>query len=309
MTQPSSSFDAKVVVLGALAIVTIWFIAIVWRLLAKRRALGEDVRPTPALLGVGFITNFFDTLGIGSFATTTAIVRQWRLSPDDRLPGTLNLGHAIPVIAQAFIYTRLISVDATTLISMIVAAAAGAHFGAGIVSRWSKRSIQLGMGCALLAAATLMLLSQLQLMPGGGDLLGISGLRLAIGLAGNFAIGAFMTVGIGNYAPDLILVSLLGMNPTAAFPIMMGSGAFLMPVGALRFARAERVDWKAALGFTLGGVPAVLLAAFLVKSLPLGAVRWLVIAVVVYTSVTMLRSALAPGATDAAPLASPEVGD
>jgi uncharacterized membrane protein YfcA len=292
VTAPTSSFDPKVALLGALVIVTVWFIVMAWRILVRRRAAGVDVRPTPALLGVGFVTNFFDTLGIGSFATTTAIVRQWRLSRDDLLPGTLNLGHAIPVIAQAFIYTRLISVDATTLLTMILAAVAGAYFGAGIVSRWSKRSIQLGMGGALLAAATLMLFSQLQLMPGGGDLLGVSGVRLALGLAGNFAIGALMTVGIGNYAPCLILVSLLGMNPTAAFPIMMGSGAFLMPVGALRFARADKVDWRAALGFTLGGIPAVLLAAFLVKSLPLGAVRWLVIVVVVYTSVTMLRAAL-----------------
>lgn len=294
---PSSPLDPKAVLLAAMVGVTVWFIAMTWRTLVRRGVTASDVKPTPALLGVGFITNFFDTLGIGSFATTTALVRQWRLMRDDLLPGTLNHGHALPVMAQAFIYTRLISVDATTLLSMIIAAAAGAHFGAGIVSRWSKRSIQIGLGGALLAAATLMLLAQLKLMPGGGELLGMRGLRLALGLAGNFAIGALMTVGVGNYAPCLILVSLLGMNPTAAFPIMMGSGAFLQPVGALRFARADRIDWRAACGFTLGGLPAVFLAAFLVKSLPLGAVRWLVIAVVVYTSVTMLRAALSTRAT------------
>jgi uncharacterized membrane protein YfcA len=91
----------------------------------------------------------------------------------------------------------------------------------------------------------------------------------------------------------MILVSLLGMNPTAAFPIMMGSCAFLMPVGSLRFIREESYHFRAALGLAIGGVPAVLLAALIVKSLPLWAVRWLVIAVVLYAAATLLRSAMA----------------
>ena len=293
---PSAWFDPKIALLTALSLVTVWFIVMLARIVAKRRAAGTDVKPTPALLAIGFVTNFFDTLGIGSFATTTTIVRQWRLTKDELLPGTLNMGHALPVIAQAFIYTRLVPVDPTTLVLMIIAAVLGSYVGAGFVSGWSRRSIQLGMGGALLAAATLMLLAQFKVMPGGGELLKLEGTRLALGLVGNFVLGTLMTVGIGLYAPCLILVSLLGMNPTAAFPIMMGSCAFLMPIGALRFARADKVDWKAALGFTLAGIPAVLLAAFIVKSLPLDAVRWLVIVVVVYTSVTMLRSGLSRSA-------------
>jgi len=303
MQQPpadSSALNPKVVLLSALTVVTLWFIVMMVRVVMQRRAEGRDVTPTPAFLGIGFITNFFDTLGIGSFATTTTIVRQWKLSSDELLPGTLNMGHALPVIAQAIIYTRLVPVDPTTLVLMIIAAVVGSYVGAGVVSGWSKRSIQLGMGGALLAAATLMLLSQLKLLPGGGELLKIEGTRLALGLAGNFILGTLMTVGIGLYAPCLILVSLLGMNPTAAFPIMMGSCAFLMPIGALRFARADKVDWRAALGFTLAGVPAVLLAAFLVKSLPLDAVRWLVIVVVVYTAVTMLKAGLSRAAAASA---------
>jgi uncharacterized membrane protein YfcA len=178
------------------------------------------------------------------------------------------------------------------LVLMIASAVAGSYFGAGVVCRWSRRTIQLGMGAALLAAATLMLLSQLKLLPGGGDLLKIEGARLALGLTGNFMLGALMTVGVGLYAPCLILVSLLGMNPTAAFPIMMGSCAFLMPVASTRFIKAEKYDPKAALGFLIGGIPAVLIAAFIVKSLPLGVVRWLVIVVVIYTATSMLRTAL-----------------
>jgi uncharacterized membrane protein YfcA len=148
------------------------------------------------------------------------------------------------------------------------------------------------MGIALLAAATLMLMTQLHLFPGGGEALGLRGARLGIGIAGNFLLGALMTLGIGLYAPCLILISLLGMAPTTAFPIMMGSCAFLMPVGSVRFIRSGSYSPRPAFGLAIGGVPAVLLAAFIVKSLPLAAVRWLVVAVVVYTATAMLRSAI-----------------
>jgi uncharacterized membrane protein YfcA len=284
--------DPKVALLAALAAFTIYFIIMLWGAIAKKRAAGEEVSPTPAFLGVGFVTNFFDTLGIGSFATTTTIYRQFKLLRDELLPGTLNVGHTLPVIAQAYIYTRIVPVESTTLVAMIAAAVVGSYLGAGVVTRWSRRNIQIGMGSALLGAATLMLLAQLKLLPGGGELIGVEGTRLVIAVAGNFILGALMSVGIGLYAPCLILVSLLGMSPTAAFPIMMGSCAFLMPVSSTKFASAGKYDPRAALGLLFGGIPAVLIAAFLVKSLPLNVVRWLVIVVVIYTAVNMLRAAM-----------------
>jgi uncharacterized membrane protein YfcA len=112
-----------------------------------------------------------------------------------------------------------------------------------------------------------------------------------LGLAGNFALGALMTLGIGLYAPCLILVSLLGMNPKAAFPIMMGSCAFLMPIGGIRFIRAGSYSLSAAVVMALSGIPAVLIAAYIVRSLPLTYVRWLVVIVVVWAATMMLRSA------------------
>lgn len=249
--------------------------------------------PTPLQIGLGAGTNFLDALGIGSFATTTAVFRLKRMVPDRIIPGTLNAGHTLPTIAQAFIYTSIIEVDILTLFSMIAASVVGAWLGAGVVARWPRRNVQIGMGCALLAAATLMFMTQLNLFPGGGDTLGVRGARLAVGVGGNFALGALMTLGIGLYAPCMILVSLLGMNPRAAFPIMMGSCAFLMPVGSLRFIRERSYSLRAALGLAIGGIPAVLVAAYIVRELPLYAVRWLVIVVVVYTAVTMLWSAFA----------------
>jgi uncharacterized membrane protein YfcA len=299
------------VLLAALSVTAIGFVAGWTRLIRATRhdpathsmPAGEAGNPGWVHLTIGAITNFFDTLGIGSFATTTTVYRLRKLVSDELIPGTLNVGHTLPTIAQALIYTTIIEVDMLTLILMIIAAVLGAWLGAGIVCRWSKRKVQIGMGCALLAAATLMFMTQLGLFPAGGDTLGVRGTKLAIALIGNFGLGALMTLGIGLYAPCMILVSLLGMNPRAAFPIMMSSCAFLMPVGGLRFVRERKYSLRASLGLALGGIPGVLLAAYIVKSLPLSVVRWLVIVVVVYAAVGLIYAGLkhrdsAPGIAD-----------
>jgi uncharacterized membrane protein YfcA len=255
-------------------------------------ATGEDSpRPTPLGLAIGFVTNFFDTLGIGSFAPTTAIFKLKGLVRDERIPGTLNVGHTAPTLTQALIFIAIVNVDVWTLSLMIAAAVLGSWFGAGVVSGWPRLYIQIGMGLALLVAATLFLFAIFGIAPGGGDALALSGPRLAIGLAVNFLLGALMEVGVGLYGPCLILVSLLGMNPQAAFPIMMGSCAFLMPIGSLKFVRSGRYSLRASLGLGIGGVPAVLIAALIVKSMPLQYLRWLVVVVVLYAALSMLRSA------------------
>jgi uncharacterized membrane protein YfcA len=273
--------------------------------LAVRSGPQRPQAPTALQTAIGFITNFFDTLGIGSFATTTSFYKLRKLVPDQVIPGTLNVGHTLPTIAQAFIYISIIQVDMLTLVLMIGAAVLGAWLGADIVAGWPRRKVQIGMGCALLAAAALMLSSQLGWTPGGGAALGLRAGKLALGLAGNFVLGALMSLGIGLYAPCLILISLLGMIPTAAFPIMMGSCAFLMPVGSATFVRKNSYALQAALGLALGGIPAVLIAAFIVKSLPLDYVRWLVVTVVVYTAASMLHSAYAERSKIPAAKASP----
>jgi uncharacterized membrane protein YfcA len=287
-------------VLLTLGYATVWAVAVVR---ARRREAGARSRvlPGPLELLIGFATDFLDTLGIGNFATTTAAFKLFGLVPDERIPGTLNAGHTIPVVVEALIYVAILKVDVATLILMIGAAVVGAWLGAGIVARLPRRAIQVGMGLALLVAAGLLLMTLFGVMTElNGDALALSGPRLLVAILANFALGALMTLGIGLYAPCMILVSLLGMNPTAAFPIMMGSCAFLMPVGSSRFILRGRYSLRAALGLALGGIPGVLLAAFLVKSLPLTYVRWLVVLVVVYAAVMMLRSARSAGATEAA---------
>lgn len=270
----------------ALGIFTIGFVWIWFQ--GKGRAPGV---PTLFELFLGFVTNFFDTLGIGSFAPTTAIFKFRHVVPDEKIPGTLNVGHSLPTLLEAFLFILIVQVNMLTLVLLIGSAVVGAWFGAGIVGAWPRRKVQIGMGIALLAAASFFLMTNLNLFPAGGAALILHNWRLAAGVAGSLLLGALMTLGIGLYAPCMILVSLLGMDPKAAFPIMMGSCAFLMPVASARFIRLDSYSPRPALGLALGGLPGVLIAALIFKSLDPTAVRWLVVVVVIYAAVTMLRSA------------------
>ncbi len=279
--------------LAVIALVALTYIGRWWGL-ERRRGPDPARRRVPRFsdLVVGFVTNFFDTLGIGCFAPTTAYFKLRARMPDDEIPGTLNTGHALPAMTEALIFIAIVSVDLITLMSMIAAAVLGAWLGVGVVSRLSRRAIQLGMGGALMCAALLFLASNLHWVPGGGDALELHGAVLVFAVGINFLLGALMMLGVGLFAPCLILVSLLGMSPLAAFPIMMGSCALLMPVGGARFVRSGRYNVSAAVGLAVGGIPGVLVAAYIVRSLPLLWLRWLVVIVVIYAAVQMLRSSI-----------------
>ena len=241
---------------------------------------------------IGFATNFFDTLGIGSFAPTVALNKFMKMGVRDKeLPGLLNVADTIPVMCEAVIFTTVIKVEPVTLISMLAAAALGSYLGAGVIAKMDEIKVQKVMGLALLITAILMLLKQLGLMPGGGDAIGLSGIKLVIGVVGNFILGALMSAGIGLYAPCMALVYFLGMNPQVAFPIMMGSCATLMPVGSVKFIKEGAYPRKAALIIALSGAVGVYIAAKFVSNLPMDVLTWLVIAVIFYTSASMLVAA------------------
>ncbi|MGQ0534298.1 MAG: TSUP family transporter [Caulobacteraceae bacterium] len=274
--------------LTALSAIALYFTTVLLRTAHRR----SELAPKPEAIGLGAVTNFFDTLGIGSFAPTTAYMKLRKMAPDSYFPAILNAGHALPTVAQALIFITLVQVDPVLLISCIVAACAGAFIGAPIVQRSPVRLVQGVVGAALLIAATLYALANLNLMPVGGEALTLPPALFAIAVAGHFVMGVLMMFGIGLYAPSLVLLSLLGLNPVAAFPIMMGSCAFLMPISSLNFVRSERIDLRIVLGIALGGIPAVLVAALVVKSLDLVTLRWLVVIVVLYAAALLLRSAL-----------------
>jgi uncharacterized membrane protein YfcA len=279
-----------VILLVSLAALALVFLASLIAVARRRHVL----RPNAEAIALGAVTNFFDTLGIGSFAPTTAWLKLRGLVPDGFIPATLNSGHALPTVVQALIFIHLVRVDPLLLVACIGAAVVGATLGAPLVVRLPVRIVQAIVGIAMLIAAVLYALSNLDLLPMGGTALALDGRSFALAVAVHFLLGALMTFGIGLYAPSLILLCLLGLDPIAAFPVMMGACAFLMPVSGLRFVRSERIDLRVVLGLLIGGVPAVLLAAYVVKSLPLATLRWGVVVVVLYAATLLLRAALRP---------------
>lgn len=291
-----------ILLLAALAGIGLAFTIV---MLQAARARGQTA-PTIESALLGAVTNFFDTLGIGSFAPTTAWIKFRRLVPDSFIPATLNVGHALPTIAQSAIFLVLLGVhvDPTLLVSCIIAAVAGGLLGAPIVLRAPVRLVQGVVGVALLVAASLYALSNLNMFPVGGTANALEGPALYLAVGAHFVMGALMAFGIGLYAPSLILLSLLGLDPRLAFPIMASACAFLMPATGFRFIAAERIDLRVVTGLAIGGVPAVLLAAFVVKSLPLVALRWGVVVVVLYAALLLLRAAIAPNKQQALPAAS-----
>jgi uncharacterized membrane protein YfcA len=273
-------------IIGVSAAVFGWiFLSDVYR---KRKNLSPA--PWAPLLFIGFLTDFLDTLGIGSFAVTTSFYKFTKLVDDRVVPGTLNAGHCLPTVTEALIFITVVEVAPSTLISMMFAATLGAVLGAGFVAKMPVNKIRLGLGSALLLVVIAMLAGMFNIMPSGGDAFGLVGWKLIVAIGVTFCLGALQTIGIGLYAPCMALVSLMGMNPLAAYPIMMGACALLMPWCSIRFVRTSAYDPKASFGLTALGIVGVLIAAFIVKKLPLDILRWVVVVVILYTSVVMFRS-------------------
>jgi uncharacterized membrane protein YfcA len=243
------------------------------------------------LFALGFVTDFLDTLGVGSFATTTSVLRLGRVVDDEKIPGTLNIGHAIPTILEAALFLTAVPVDPLTFATMVTTGGLGAWLGTGTMVHWPRRTIQRAMAMVLMITAILIVLRQIDLFPpSGGTAIGLTGPALVIVALASTLIGSLTSLGIGNYAPTMAVTYMLGMDPKSVFPIMAASASLILPTAAVRFFRSGRFDRRTALGLALGGVPGVLIAVFVVKELNVDLLRWLVVAVLLYTSVTLYRS-------------------
>jgi uncharacterized membrane protein YfcA len=282
---------ALVAVYACLVLVEVPLV-VVW--VRETRRLHWPSRPSVSDLAIGAVTCFLDTLGIGNYAQITAAFKLRGNPPDELIPGTLNVGNAVGIVVSAALFITTFQVDPRLLLAMVISAGAGAWVGAGIVSRMSRRVIQISMGVALLIAAAFFTLSNLGVTPQGGAAMALGGWRFAVAVAANFILGALMCVGIGNYAPSMALLALLGMNPIAAYPIMIASDGVLIPVAALGFVRSGRFAPAVAVGLTIGGIVGTLAAFPLVKSLGehMSLMRWVVTGVITYAAVAMLRSAI-----------------
>lgn len=250
-------------------------------------------KKTVPLFIIGVFTNFLDTLGIGSFATTQAGFKFTKSSPDETMPGTLNIGDAIPVVTEFVLFLDLIEMDIVTLVALIVAAIIGSYIGAGIVSKLPVKQIRIALGAALVILAVIMGCKLVGVGPFGaaGTATGLTGFKLIAGVIINFFLGALMTIGVGLYAPCMAMIGTLGMNIKAAFPVMMGSCAFLMPSCGIKFIKEGKYDRKASVFLTVGGIVGVLIAYFVVKEMPMTVLTWVVILVMIYTAITFFKDA------------------
>jgi uncharacterized membrane protein YfcA len=258
-----------------------------------RAAIAKRVRPSGEAMVLGAITNFFDTLGIGSFAPTMAWFKFRKLVPDRLIPSTMLVGHSIPSIQQAFIFLILLGllVDPVLIVGCAVALMLGGLAGVPLVTRTKVWMIQLIVVVALLVAAILYTMSNLKLMPAGGTASSLPLDLTIVAISANFFLGILLNYGIGHYAPSLVMLSLMGLDPRLAFPIMATGGALTIAGAGTRHVMVGHVDLKIATGIVIGGIPAVFLAAFIVREMPLEMLRWLVAVVVLYAAAVMFRAA------------------
>ena len=241
---------------------------------------------------IGFVTDFGDTLGIGSFATTTAAFRATHYIDDDRqLPGTLNAMHAIPVMVEALFFITAVKVELSTLLPMTTAAVVGAYVGTHVTKNWHAPTVQRVMSAALFIAVVIMIIRMIT-NPGADNALTVHGLHgwwLVLGIVFNLGVGILMTMGLGNYAPELIFFSLMGVNPAIAFPVMMLDAALIMPTTAWNVIKMDRISWRGFAGVTIGGILGVIVAAKFFTSMDVQLLKLLIIVVSLWTAFGLFR--------------------
>jgi len=258
-----------------------------------RSAIEKRAVPSPEAMIVGAVVNFFDTLGIGSFAPTTAWLKFRNLIPDRLIPPTMLVGLTPPSMVESIIFLILLGVlvDPVLLVGCVLALLMGGLLGAPLVNRARVWVVQLVVTIALLFAAIAYAMTNLHLFPGGGTASSLPPTLMVVAIAANFLFGLLLNFGVGNFAPTLVMLSLMGMDPRLAFPIMAGGAALTGAGASIRHIQIGQIDLRIVLGLALGGIPAVLVAAFIVKTMPVDALRWLVILVVLYAAAVMARAA------------------
>jgi uncharacterized membrane protein YfcA len=173
----------------------------------------------------------------------------------------------------------------------VIALLMGGLMGAPLVARTRVWIVQLVVGIALVLAAAAYAMTNLHKFPAGGTASSLPVGLMIVAIGMNFVIGILLNFGVGNYAPTLVMLSLMGMDPHLCFPIMAGGAALTGAGASIRHVQIGQIDLRIVVGLAIGGIPAVFLAAFIVKEMPLETLRWLVIVVVLYAAAVMFRAA------------------
>jgi uncharacterized membrane protein YfcA len=259
-----------------------------------KSVVARRATPTAETMALGAVVCFFDTLGIGSFAPSTAWLKFRRIVPDRLIPPTILVGLTIAAVLESIIFLiRLgVKVDPVLLVGCVLACLMGGLLGAPLVHRTRVWIVQMIVAIGLLLAAIAYGMTNLHLFPGGGTAASLSMALTILAIAANFAFGVLLNYGVGNYAPTLVVLSLMGMDPRLCFPIMAGAAALMGCGAGIRHINTGNLDLRVVLGLTIGGIPAVIVAAYIVVTMPLELLRWLVLVVVLYAASIMFRAAL-----------------
>lgn len=254
----------------------------------------RSIRPRLEAVGLGAVVSFFDTLGIGCFAPTTAWFKFRKLVPDRLIPPTMLVGLTPTAMAESVIFLILLGVlvDPVLLFGAAFATMVGGLVGAPLVARARVWIVQLTVAVGLVLAAAAYAMTNLHLFPGGGTATGLPFVQTIVAILASFGFGILANFGVGNYAPTLVLLSLMGMDPRLCFPIMAAGGSLMGAGASVRHINIGEVDLRIVLGLIVGGIPAVIVAAFIVKEMPLELLRWLVLVVVLYAAAVMFRAAI-----------------
>jgi uncharacterized membrane protein YfcA len=234
------------------------------------------------------VTFFLSTFGISDFAIGTVFYRALKWVDDRRLPGTLNTECVIPVAVMALAYISSIDVELPTLALCIGGQVIGAYIGPRFVVRMNVDIIKRFIAVGLLVAAGLLLLNKFGLYPSGGEATGLHGAKLIAAAVLSLVYGALNNVGIGSYALTMATVYAFGLNPNVAFPIMMGGCTFSVPVGSMQFVKYDAYSRKMTLLTSTAGLVGVLVAVYIVKSLNVSMLQWVVAVVILYAAISMI---------------------
>ena len=282
---------------ATILLIIMWIFAAVFFVVLVRDVLAHKDELDKTKMGynslISLIANFFDTLGIGSYAIATSAWKFNKSVGDDLIPGTLNVAFGIPICVEATITMTRIEMDSLTLVLMIAAAIIGSILGAKIISRLDIMKIRVVMGVALIIVAAITLCKINAVGPFGilGTARGLEGGMLVVGVIANFILGILMTAGIGLYAPCMAIVLLLGMSADVAFPVMMGSCAYLCPACGITFIKEGKYNRASTIPMIFTGAIGVLIAGFIVTSLPLTVLTYLVCVVMVICAIMFFNDA------------------
>jgi len=275
-------------------LVPIVLATLIFSIVLIKAAVTKRAGPTVETVALGAVVSFFDTLGIGSFAPTTAWLKFRQLTADRLIPPTILVGLTVPAVLESiiFLFQLGVKVDPILLTGCVLACTVGGMIGAPLVHRTRVWIVQLIVATGLLLAALAYGMTNLHIFPGGGTASALPIALTILAIAANFIFGILLNYGVGNYAPTLVVLSLMGMDPRLCFPIMAGAAALMGSSAGIRHIKTGNLDLRVVIGLTIGSIPAVFVAAYLVVTMPLEVLRWLVLVVVLYAAAIMLRAAI-----------------